>query len=170
MFLSSGSVALGELLLPLVLAGGGGFYFICGRLRRSGCCRGLRGFWGMIPVIAMLVMDMAGSGPSPMSSLGSLGHLDEGHLKFRENAGEDLLLILVEVASGLFPDDLEVVDEHSGGIEIDFGLTRRRMGHLTKTKGCLLCIHHDKFDEALGEVGRVGGLLDFGHGILGYGV
>jgi hypothetical protein len=27
----------------------------------------------------------------------------------------------------------------------------------------LLCIHHDEFDEALGEIGRVGGLLDFGH-------
>jgi hypothetical protein len=39
------------------------------------------------------------------------------------------------------------------------------MGHLTEAKSCLLGIHHDKFDEALGKVGGVGGLLDFGHGI-----
>jgi hypothetical protein len=39
------------------------------------------------------------------------------------------------------------------------------MGHLTQAECGLLGIHHDKFNEALGKVGGVGGLLDFGHGM-----
>ena len=58
-----------------------------------------------------------------------------------------------------------MIDEHLGGIEVYLGLAGRRMGHLTEAKSCLLGIHHDKFDEALGKVGGVGGLLNFGHGI-----
>jgi hypothetical protein len=37
------------------------------------------------------------------------------------------------------------------------------MSHLTEAECSLLGIHHDEFDEALCQVGGVGGLLDFGH-------
>jgi hypothetical protein len=43
------------------------------------------------------------------------------------------------------------------------------MGHLPEAESCLLGVHHHEFDEALGEIGGVCCLLDFGHGILGYG-
>jgi hypothetical protein len=37
------------------------------------------------------------------------------------------------------------------------------MGHLPKAECRLLGIHHHEFDESLGKVCGVGGLLDFGH-------
>jgi hypothetical protein len=105
----------------------------------------------------MLVMDMPGVGTGPT------GNLDKGHLKFRKDAGKDLLLVLAEVATGLLPDDLEMIDEHPGGIEVHLRFSAGGMSHLTQTEGGLLGIHHHEFNEALGKVCGVGGLLDLGH-------
>jgi hypothetical protein len=60
-------------------------------------------------------------------------------------------------------NDLKVIDEHLGSLKIHFGFPRRGMGDKPEAERCLLGIHHHEFDEALGEVGGVGGLLDFGH-------
>ena len=109
-------------------------------------------------VVAGLVMDMS-------RSTGTAGDLDKGKLEFREDAGEDFLLVLAEVASGFFPDDLEMIDEHLGGIEVHLGLASGGMRHLPEAESSLLGIHHHEFDETLGEVCGVGGLLDFGHGM-----
>jgi len=109
----------------------------------------------MIAMAAVLVMDMGRASTA--------GDLDEGQLKFGKDACEDLLLVLAEVTAGLLFDDLEVVDEHLGGLEVDLGLAGRRMSHLAQAESCLLGVHHHEFDEALGEIGGVGCLLDFGH-------
>ena len=109
-------------------------------------------------MMAVLIMDV---------TCGSRRDLNKGHPEFGENTGEDLLLILGEITTGLLLDDLKVIDKHFGSLKVDLGLPSGGMGNEPKTEGGLLGIHHDKFDEALGEIGGVGGLLDFGHGIIG---
>jgi hypothetical protein len=149
-----GTVAFAELLLPFGILDGGCFFLWSVSLRG--------GFGGdflsmmMIVMGAVLIMDMS-------FSPGRVGNLDEGQLKFGKNTREDLLLILGEVTTCLLMDDLEMIDEHLGRGEIHLGLPRGGMGDLSEAKGCLLGIHHDEFDEALGEIGRVGCLLDFSH-------
>ena len=119
----------------------------------------------MVAVVAVLIVNML------MGRTGSntftRGNLHEGQLKLGENTREDFLLIVIQIATGLLLDDLKVVDEHPRGLEVHFGFSCGGMGHLSEAEGSLLGIHHDKFDEALGEIGGVGGLLDFGHGIIG---
>lgn len=146
-----GSVGFGEPLLTLLLVGGNGLRF------GFGCCRSyIRNCLViMVTMAAVLVVDMGRASTA--------GDLDEGQLKFGKDASEDLLLILTQVTAGLLLDDLQVVDEHLGGLEVDLGLAGRRMSHLAQAESCLLGVHHHEFDEALGEIGGVGCLLDFGH-------
>ena len=44
------------------------------------------------------------------------------------------------------------------------------MRHLAQAESSLLGLHHDEFDELLGEVCGVSCLLDFGHGDWVYGL
>ena len=112
----------------------------------------------MVPAVgAIFIMDVT-------CDSSTLRYLNKGQLEFGKNTCEDLLLITGEIAAGLLLDDLQVVDEHSGGIKVHLGFTRGGMSHLPKAEGCLLGIHHDEFDETLGEVCGVCCLLDFSHG------
>ena len=72
---------------------------------------------GMIAMITVLVMDVTRN-TSP-----TLRNLNKGQLELREDAGQDLLLVLVEITAGLLFDDLEVVNEHPCGVEIHLGFS-----------------------------------------------
>ena len=75
---------------------------------------------GVITMITVLVVNMTGGSTTAVRYL---SHLHEGQLELREDTGQDLLLILIEITTGLLLDDLEVVDEHPCGVEIHLGFS-----------------------------------------------
>ena len=79
-------------------------------------------------------------------------------------------LVGTQIATSFFLKHFNLVDKHTGKVEIDLGLACLGVRHMTKKHGSLLGLHHNEFEETLCHFTGLCGGLDFGHRELIFGL
>ena len=77
-----------------------------------------------------------------------------------------LRFLLAQIPARFLLQHFDLIDEHSRVRQVRLELLTIGPGKLTEEHGGLLGLHHDQFDEPLGHLAGVGGLLDFWHGVF----